>query len=71
MEFPLLRASGWLMIAAGIPITVTSSHAAQCPGGVASLHPRLVAGALLVIPVTVQVQQSPVVMPINIFSIFH
>jgi len=58
MKASLLRASAWLLVAVGFPITFASSHAENCPGHVSSLHPRLVAGALLVIPVKVN-QSGP------------
>lgn len=54
MKLPLLHAPFWILLAAGIPATSVASKAeAHCPGGVAGLHPRIVAGALLVIPVKV------------------
>lgn len=57
MKFPLLRAAFGILIAAGI--TIQSSHSEpRCPAGVTSLHARLVAGALLVIPVNVN-QSGP------------
>lgn len=59
MKLSLLRASFGILLVAGFPSTVVSSHAeAHCPAGVASLHPRIVAGALLVIPVEVN-QSGP------------
>ena len=59
MKVPLLRASLWMLFATAFPITSTYSHAeAHCPAGVAALHPRLVAGALLVIPVRIN-QSGP------------
>ena len=51
MKLPLLRASLGIVLAAGFPFAFISSHAeTHCPAGVPTLHPRLVAGALLVIP---------------------
>ena len=59
MKAPLLGASAWLLVAVGLPITFTPSYAEEnCPGHVSSLHPRLAAGALLVIPVKVN-QSGP------------
>src|SRR3954452_18473607 len=57
MKFPLLYASAWILFAAGLPIT--SGYAeAHCPANITTLHPRMVAGALLVIPVKVN-QSGP------------
>lgn len=54
MTFPLLRASIGIFLAAGFQIASISSPAeAHCPGNVAGLHPRLVAGALLIVPVKI------------------
>jgi Aspartyl protease len=54
MKSPLLHASFWILLAAGFPITFISSRAeARCPGNIAGLHPRLVAGALLIVPVKI------------------
>jgi hypothetical protein len=51
---PTLHASLAILLAAGFPITSIWSHAeAHCPANVSSLHPRIVAGALLVIPVNI------------------
>ena len=59
MKFPLIQACCWIVLAAGFPITSIASRAeAHCPGNVAALHPRLVAGALLVIPVRIN-QSGP------------
>jgi hypothetical protein len=59
MKLPLLHASFVLLIATGSPFSSTFSHAeASCPAGVSSLHPRIVAGALLVIPVKIN-QSGP------------
>ena len=57
MKLPALNAFFGILLAARFPIT--SNHAeSHCPAGVASLHPRIVAGALLVIPVKVD-QSGP------------
>jgi hypothetical protein len=54
MKLLPLRVAVWLLLAAGFPITSISSHAeAHCPGNISGLHPRLVAGALLVVPVKI------------------
>ena len=54
MKLPLLHPSFWIVLAAGFPIASIISRAeAHCPGNVAGLHPRLVAGALLVVPVKI------------------
>jgi hypothetical protein len=54
MKLPLFRVSSWIVLAAALPITSTFSRAeAHCPANVAGLHPRLVAGALLVVPVKI------------------
>src|SRR5689334_9181639 len=59
MKFPLLHVSAWIALAAGFPGTSIFSYAvAHCPADVATLHPRMVAGALLVIPVKVN-QSGP------------
>jgi hypothetical protein len=59
MKLPLLHASVAVLIATGFPFTSISSHAeTRCPAGVSSLHPRIVAGALLVIPVEIN-QSGP------------
>jgi hypothetical protein len=48
-----------VLLAAGLPFTFISSHAkAHCPGNVPALYPRIVAGALLVVPVKVN-QSGP------------
>lgn len=53
MKLPLLHVS-WIVLAAAFPIVSTSSHAeSHCPAGVAGVHPRLVAGALLIVPVKI------------------
>jgi hypothetical protein len=49
----------WILLAVAFYANCQRMHAeAHCPGNIASLHPRLVAGALLVIPVTVN-QSGP------------
>jgi hypothetical protein len=54
MKFPLLRAALWILLVAGFPITSSLSRAeSHCPGNLIGLHPRLVAGALLVVPVKI------------------
>src|SRR5215469_10855075 len=54
MKSPLLHASFWILLAAGFPLASISSRAeAHCPGNIAALHPRLVAGALLIVPVKI------------------
>jgi hypothetical protein len=54
MKSTLLHASFWIVIAAGFPLTSISSRAeAHCPGDVPDLHPRLVAGALVIVPVRI------------------
>ncbi|HYK36721.1 retropepsin-like aspartic protease [Alloacidobacterium sp.] len=54
MKSPLLHASFLFLLAAGFSITTISSRAeAHCPGNSAGQHPRLVAGALLIVPVTI------------------
>lgn len=54
MKFPLLTASIGVLLSAGLPTTTISSHAeAHCPGNIASVTPRIVAGTLLVIPVKI------------------
>jgi hypothetical protein len=59
MKFLLLHASVWVLLATAIPLTSKSSYAeAHCPANVTTLHPRMVAGALLVIPVKVN-QSGP------------
>lgn len=57
MKIALLPASLWIILATGFQTTLVRSHAeTHCPGRVPSFHPRLVAGALLV--VAVKVNQS-------------
>ena len=58
MKLPLLRALVGILLAAGSPISSTSHAEAHCPAGITSLHPRIVAGALLVIPVKIN-QSGP------------
>jgi Aspartyl protease len=54
MKFPLLRASLLIFLAAGFTFTSVFSLAeAHCPGNIPGLHPRLVAGALLIVPVKI------------------
>lgn len=54
MKFPLLSASIGVLLSAGLTTTTISIHAeAHCPGNIASVTPRIVAGALLVIPVKI------------------
>jgi hypothetical protein len=54
MKHPLLQAVFGILLAAGFSTTSIPSHAeAHCPGNVSSLHPRIVAGALLVVPVRI------------------
>ena len=59
MKLSLLHSSFWILFAAGFPVTSISCHAeAHCPGNVPALHPRIVAGALFVIPVKIN-QSGP------------
>ena len=54
MKPQLLRGSIWFLFAAGLPLTPTFSHGeTHCPPNVSTLHPRLVADSLLVIPVKI------------------
>src|SRR5215469_11650711 len=54
VKSPLLHVSFWVLLSTGFPITSISSRAeAHCPGNIAGLHPRLVAGALLIVPVKI------------------
>jgi hypothetical protein len=49
----------WVVLSAGVPITSTSLNAeSHCPGNIAGISPRIVAGALLVIPVKIN-QSGP------------
>ena len=53
MKSQLLRGSLWILLA-GLPLTSTFSRAeAHCPAKVPTLHPRLIAESLLVIPVRI------------------
>jgi hypothetical protein len=54
MKSPLLHACFWILLATGFAVTSVSSRAeAHCPGNISGLHPRLIAGALLVVPVKI------------------
>jgi predicted aspartyl protease len=54
MKFQLLNASILGVLVAGMPTTRISAHAeAHCPGNIASVTPRVVARALIVIPVKI------------------
>jgi len=54
MKFTAIRPSLLIVLAAQLSFTCTFGHAeAHCPAGIPDLHPRVVAGALLVIPVMV------------------
>jgi hypothetical protein len=54
MELTAIRPSLLIVLVAQLSFTCTFSHGeAHCPGGIPDLHPRLVAGALLVVPVMV------------------
>jgi hypothetical protein len=54
MKCSFLRGSIWILLAAGLLLNSTFSHAeAHCPAEVSTLHPRLVADSLLVIPVRI------------------
>jgi hypothetical protein len=54
MKFPLLTGSVRVLIFAAMPITTVPIHAGtHCPGNIASVTPRVIAGALLVIPVKI------------------
>lgn len=54
MKSTLHYASFWILFAAGFPLASTYSRAeSHCPGNVGGLHPRLVAGALLIVPVKI------------------
>jgi hypothetical protein len=52
MKSPLLRGSIQVLLA-GLSLTSTSYAEAHCPGNVPALYPRMVAGALLVVPVKI------------------
>jgi hypothetical protein len=59
MKFQLLSASILGLLGAGLPITRISAHAeVHCPGNIASVTPRVVARALIVIPVKIN-QSGP------------
>ena len=59
MKFPSLCSFLSLLLATAFAFTPISSQAeAHCPGNIANLRPRLVAGALLVIPVKIN-QSGP------------
>jgi hypothetical protein len=59
MKFPSLRSSLNALLAAAFAFTSISSQAeTRCPGNIAGLRPRMVAGALLVIPVKIN-QSGP------------
>jgi hypothetical protein len=54
MKFPPLSASIAVLLSAGLSATTSSIHAeAHCPGTITNVIPRIVAGALLVIPVKI------------------
>src|SRR4051794_17860572 len=54
MKFSSLRSFLSVLLAAAFAVTSISSHAeTRCPGYIAGLRPRIVAGALLVIPVKI------------------
>jgi hypothetical protein len=59
MKFSLLRASLWLLFLAELHIASISMPAeSRCPGNIPGVRPRIVAGALLVIPVKIN-QSGP------------
>jgi len=59
MKLSSLRSSLCALLATAFAFTSICSHAeTRCPGNIASLRPRLVAGALLVIPVKIN-QSGP------------
>ena len=59
MKFPALFCSLCVLLATAIAFTAISSQAeTRCPGNVAGIRPRLVANALLVIPVKIN-QSGP------------
>jgi Aspartyl protease len=54
MKTLLVRASLSILLTAGMPLASTRIHAeSRCPGNIAAEQPRVVAGALLVIPVRI------------------
>src|ERR1700745_1004649 len=59
MKLPLLCSSLCVFLVTAFPITSIPSQAeTRCPGNIAGLRPRIVAGALLVIPVKIN-QSGP------------
>jgi hypothetical protein len=59
MKLPSLRSSLYVLLATAFAFTSISSQAeARCPGNIESLRPRIVAGALLIIPVKIN-QSGP------------
>jgi ABC-type amino acid transport substrate-binding protein len=59
MKFQLLNASTLGSLVAGMLVSGISAHAeAHCPGNIASVTPRIVARALIVIPVKIN-QSGP------------
>jgi Aspartyl protease len=59
MKFASLCSSSCFLLATAFALTSISSHAeTRCPGNIAGLRPRIVAGALLVIPVKIN-QSGP------------
>jgi hypothetical protein len=59
MKSSLLSASIAAFLAAGVTATSVSLHAAaRCPGNIVNVIPRLVAGALIVIPAKIN-QSGP------------
>ena len=59
MKFPLLCTSLCVLLATAFGFPSTSSQAeTRCPGGISGLRPRMVAGALLVVPVKIN-QSGP------------
>jgi hypothetical protein len=54
MKSQLLRGSIWVLLAAALPFTfITARAESRCPGNFGGESPRVVAGALLVIPVRI------------------
>src|SRR6266700_978885 len=54
MKFPSLWCSLFILLAVAIAFTAISSQAeTRCPGNIVGIRPRLVANALLVIPVKI------------------
>ena len=54
MKSQLLRGSIWVLLAAALPFTsITTPAESRCPGNFGGESPRIVAGALLVIPVRI------------------